>query len=100
MDELLDKTNLEFRERARHIADTVVRPIAAQLDRDSAYPWPVIDALRKDGLMGVWIPKEYGGLGFSATNYNRAVGLVATWCGSTVAWLSTRCPTAAWSNPA
>jgi alkylation response protein AidB-like acyl-CoA dehydrogenase len=34
------------------------------------------------------IPKEYGGLGFSATNYNRAIGLVATWCGSTVAWLS------------
>src|SRR2546428_110084 len=34
------------------------------------------------------IPKEYGGLGFSATNYNRAIGLVATWCGSSVAWLS------------
>ncbi|HJT17411.1 MAG TPA: acyl-CoA dehydrogenase family protein, partial [Thermoanaerobaculia bacterium] len=31
---------------------------------------------------------EYGGLGFSATNYNRAIGLVATWCGSSVAWLS------------
>ncbi len=34
------------------------------------------------------IPNEYGGLGFGATNYNRAIGLVATWCGSSVAWLS------------
>src|SRR5947209_186281 len=31
---------------------------------------------------------EYDGLGFSATNYNREIGLVATWCGSSVAWLS------------
>ena len=81
MDELLDKTNLEFRERARHIADTVVRPIAAQLDRDSAYPWPVIDALRKDGLMGVWIPKEYGGLGAGILNLCIVVEELSKACG-------------------
>src|SRR5581483_10361460 len=46
-----------------------------------------VDA-EKIGARGMKIPKEYGGLGFSATNYNRAIGLVATWCGSSVAWLS------------
>ena len=47
-----------------------------------------LDGFTKLGAWGMKIPKEYGGLGFSATNYNRAIGLVATWCGSSVAWLS------------
>lgn len=81
MDELLDKTNLEFRERARHIADTVVRPIAAELDRDNKYPWPVIEALRKDGLMGTWIPKEYGGLGGGVLNLCLVVEELSKACG-------------------
>jgi hypothetical protein len=34
------------------------------------------------------IPKEYGGLGLSQINYNRAVALVASYCGSTAVWLS------------
>jgi butyryl-CoA dehydrogenase len=81
MDELLDKTNLEFRERARHIADTVVRPIAAELDRTGDYPWPVVQALKKDGLMGVWIPKEYGGLGAGILNLCIVVEELSKACG-------------------
>src|SRR6476619_5503916 len=50
--------------------------------------YSLFDGLTQLGAWGMKIPKEYGGLGFSATNYNRAIGLVATWCGSTVAWLS------------
>ncbi len=34
------------------------------------------------------IPKEYGGLGFSQINYNRAIALVASHCGSTAVLLS------------
>jgi hypothetical protein len=34
------------------------------------------------------IPKEYGGLGLSQVNYNRAIALVASHCGSTAVWLS------------
>ena len=81
MDELLDKTNLEFRERARHIADTVVRPIATELDRDNKYPWPVIEALKKEGLMGVWIPEEYGGLGAGVLNLCLVVEELSKACG-------------------
>jgi len=81
MDELLDKTNLDFRARARHIAETVVRPIAAELDRDNKYPWPVIEALKKDGLMGVWIPKEYGGLGAGVLNLCIVVEELSRACG-------------------
>ena len=68
MDELLTKENLEYREMAREIADKHVRPVAAELDRTAEYPWTVVRALQDAGLMGVWIPKEYGGRGGGVTN--------------------------------
>src|SRR5438874_2461716 len=61
---------------------------AEKIDEQGEYDYSLFDGFTKRGAWGMKIPKEYGGLGFSATNYNRAVGLVATWCGSTVAWLS------------
>ncbi|MFA6955202.1 MAG: acyl-CoA dehydrogenase family protein [Thermoanaerobaculia bacterium] len=59
-----------------------------KIDRDGDFPQEILDGLKKLGAFGMKIPKEYGGLGFSAVNYNRAIGLIATWCGSTVAWVS------------
>jgi butyryl-CoA dehydrogenase len=68
VDELLSKENLEYRDLAREIADKYVRPIAAELDRTGEYPWSVINALKESGLMGMWIPKEYGGRGSGLLN--------------------------------
>src|SRR6266849_2220687 len=61
---------------------------ADKIDADGEYDYSLFEGFNELGAWGMKIPKEYGGLGFSATNYNRAIGLVATWCGSTVAWLS------------
>jgi alkylation response protein AidB-like acyl-CoA dehydrogenase len=61
---------------------------ADEIDRSGEYPESLFEGFRKLGAWGMKIPKEYGGLGFSSTNYNRAIALVATWCGSSVAWLS------------
>src|SRR5438046_4784247 len=61
---------------------------ADKIDEQGEYDYDLFDGFNELGAWGMKIPKEYGGLGFSATNYNRAIGLVATWCGSTVAWLS------------
>ena len=61
---------------------------ADKIDEQGEYDYALFDGFTKLGAWGMKIPKEYGGLGFSATNYNRAIGLVATWCGSSVAWLS------------
>jgi butyryl-CoA dehydrogenase len=81
MDALLDKTNLEFREQARAVAEEVVRPIAAEYDREGKYPWPVIDALKKENLMGVWIPEEYGGRGAGVLNLCIIVEELSRACG-------------------
>ncbi len=63
MNEFLTPRQLELKAIARDIAERVIRPVAAQHDRDQSYPYEVLDALKKAGLMGVWIPKEHGGMG-------------------------------------
>lgn len=59
-----------------------------EVDRTGDLPKKVLDGLAKLGCWGMKIPKQYGGLGLSQINYNRAVALVASYCGSTAVWLS------------
>ena len=68
MDELLSPVNLEWRNRAREVANQSVRPRAAHYDRVQEYPWEIKKALGDAGLMGVWIPEEFGGAGAGVLN--------------------------------
>ncbi len=61
---------------------------AEAIDREQELPPHVIKGLAELGCFGMKIPKEYGGLGLSQVNYNRAIALVASHCGSTAVWLS------------
>jgi alkylation response protein AidB-like acyl-CoA dehydrogenase len=48
---------------ARKIAETDIRPVRRQYDREGTYPWDIVKLLAEAGLFGVYIPKEYGGRG-------------------------------------
>jgi len=61
MRELLSKENLDYKDRAREVAEKYVRPQAAELDRTGEYGWEILEALKSYGLTGIWIPKQYGG---------------------------------------
>ncbi len=61
MRELLSQKNLEYKDRAREVAEKAVRPVAAELDRTGEYGWSILEALKQAELTGIWIPKEYGG---------------------------------------
>ena len=58
------------------------------VDRDQWVPDSVLDGLAEIGAYGIKVPREYGGLGLSQMSYNRALGIVASECGSTAAFLS------------
>ncbi|MBI2840910.1 MAG: acyl-CoA dehydrogenase family protein [Acidobacteria bacterium] len=77
----LTKQNLEYREKAREVSDKVVRPIAAELDRTGEYPWAFIEALKEKNLMGVWVPKEYGGDGAGVLDLCLVVEEISRGCG-------------------
>jgi alkylation response protein AidB-like acyl-CoA dehydrogenase len=57
-------------------------------DREGRVPDDVIHGLVELGAFSMKIPKEYGGLGFTQLNYNRAVAMIASWCASTAVWVS------------
>jgi alkylation response protein AidB-like acyl-CoA dehydrogenase len=59
-----------------------------EIDRTGEIPAPVLQGLAKLGCFGMKIPKAYGGLGLSQTNYNRVIALLGSYCGSTTVWLS------------
>ena len=63
IEELYTPQQIDLRHRARELADSVMRPVAAKYDAEQAYPWEVQQAIKQAGLSGVWIPEEYGGLG-------------------------------------
>jgi alkylation response protein AidB-like acyl-CoA dehydrogenase len=50
-----------------------------EIEREARIPERVIQGLFKLGAFGMKIPKAYGGLGFSYTNYGRVLTLMASW---------------------
>lgn len=59
-----------------------------EIDKTGTIPDSIYEGLAGLGAFALKIPKEYDGMGFSQINYNRAVGLVASYCGSTAVMLS------------
>ena len=58
------------------------------IDREGKIPPRVVEGLAKMGAFGMKIPKEYGGLGFTQSEYAEAIKLVSTWDGNLIALLS------------
>jgi alkylation response protein AidB-like acyl-CoA dehydrogenase len=61
---------------------------ADEIDRTGEIPDEVIEGLAKLGAFGIKIPRLYGGLGLSQTNYSRAAMLLGKYCGNLTALLS------------
>jgi acyl-CoA dehydrogenase family member 9 len=58
------------------------------IDRHAEIPEKVIRALADLGLLGMTIPKEYGGQGLSQYAYCRAMETIAKHCGSTALFIN------------
>jgi alkylation response protein AidB-like acyl-CoA dehydrogenase len=79
--ELYTPQQMELRDRTRSLAETVMRPVAAQHDVEQTYPWEVQRAIKAAGLSGVWIPKQYGGLGGGVLDLCIVVEEISRVCG-------------------
>jgi len=67
----------EYRPRLETFLKTRVDP--DEIERTAKIPDSVLKGLFALGAFGMKIPIEYGGLGFSYTNYGRALMLIASW---------------------
>ncbi len=56
---------------------------AVLIDQEQEIPRWVVDRLFEIGVLGMTIPREYGGLGLGITSYNRVLERLGASCGST-----------------
>jgi alkylation response protein AidB-like acyl-CoA dehydrogenase len=61
---------------------------ATRIDQEQEIPRWVIDKLFTLGVLGMTIPREYGGLGLGITSYNRVLERIGRTCGSTAVLVS------------
>ncbi len=66
-----------LREAVHRFAQDRIKPMAAQIDRDNAFPPALWREMGELGLLGVTVPEEYGGLGMGYLAHTIAVEEVA-----------------------
>jgi alkylation response protein AidB-like acyl-CoA dehydrogenase len=66
----------------KKFGDDHIRPRMMEWDESQEFPVQVFKKLGELGLMGVLVPQEYGGSGFTYTEYVTAISELAKICGS------------------
>ncbi len=70
------------REMARDFAEREIRPHFMEWDEMQEFPVPLFKKLGELGLMGIFIPEEYGGSGMNYHDYITAIVEISKVCGS------------------
>lgn len=70
-------------QKARDFAQQVLAPAAVGLDREGGFPHENLAAAAKEGLCGVNVPTELGGLGAGVVSYSLAITETAQACAAT-----------------
>jgi acyl-CoA dehydrogenase len=72
-----------LRENVREFAETVVRPRAADVDRDHRFPDEALAGARERNLLGILVPAAYGGAGLDHLAFVICIEELARACAST-----------------
>ncbi len=74
---------LAIQDAVRGFAEAEVRPRAAAIDSEHAFPRDIIRRAGELGFMGMLIPSQYGGAGLDHLSFTLAVEELARACAST-----------------
>ena len=53
-----------IQETARQIAEEKIKPVALKYDEEGIFPWDILKVLADADMFGVYLPEQYGGMGF------------------------------------
>ncbi len=83
----LDLTDAQkaLRDQARELASRDIAPKAAEIDRQQRFPRQSVECLARAGMLGVTVPKAWGGLGLDTMACTLAIEELACACASTAA---------------
>jgi len=79
----LTDDQLKLQSKARALAEEVIAPRAAEVDRTEQYPWDNVEALQQNGFTGMTVPADLGGPGHSFLDAVLVVEEMAKVCGVT-----------------
>ena len=83
MDFQLTEEQQMVRDMAKRLAETEIKPKAAELDKTHEHPKEIIKKLGELKLLGIAVPDEYGGGGMDYVSYAVALIEVCKACAST-----------------
>ncbi|MCQ2270931.1 MAG: acyl-CoA dehydrogenase [Bacteroidales bacterium] len=83
MDFSLTKQETLFLQMIREFAENEVKPLAAEVDEEERFPMETVEKMAKIGIMGIPIPKQYGGQGGTNQMYGMAVEELSRVCATT-----------------
>ncbi len=72
-----------LRNTVREFAEKEIKPIAGDIDKKGDIPKEILARMGEMNLMGLTVPKEYGGAGCDKISYMIALEEIARVCGST-----------------
>lgn len=83
MDFSYSKTEQLFLQMIRSFAENEVKPLAAEVDEQERFPIETVEKMGKLGIMGIPVPKQYGGAGGTVQMYIMAVEELSRVCATT-----------------
>nr|WP_320117270.1 acyl-CoA dehydrogenase [uncultured Marinifilum sp.] len=83
MDFSLTKEQMLFQQMIKDFAEREVKPLAAEIDEQERFPIETVEKMAKIGIMGIPIPKQYGGAGGNNVMYSMAVEELSAACATT-----------------
>ena len=76
------ENQLMIAQMVRDFAEKEIRPNVMEWDESQEFPIHIFKKLGELGLMGVFVPAEYGGSGFGYLEYITVISEIAKVCGS------------------
>ncbi len=78
-----DTEERQILDQVRRVADDIIAPNAAHIDRTGEFPWENVKAINELGLNMLFVPEAHGGLGMSYALYLEVVSIISEACAST-----------------
>ena len=85
---MADYKSILFEQMIKDFAENEVKPLAQEVDEEERFPLETVQKMAKLGLMGIIVPKQYGGAGGDYPMYISAVEELSKACGTTGVILS------------
>ncbi|MBB6217574.1 butyryl-CoA dehydrogenase [Anaerosolibacter carboniphilus] len=71
------------RKMLKDFTENEVKPLAAEVDETERFPVETVEKMNRYGMMGMIVPKEYGGAGADEVSYAITVEELSRACGTT-----------------